>query len=314
MRKILLVLSLSLIFSNFFAQRNEELFYNETCYEISKVYKSDKNVEKYFKNLGSFRPKDYMYYYDIAIYFLDKKNYPKAYEYMVVAIQHGLSFEATRNFEINEFDVKHQKLIQENFLNDRNKTITYFYTQGTGDLMKFQFARDLLVADQTARYQSDVAGYKNPMVWAYISYTDSINMDTLVKFIKKFGMINYSNTGGDAMTNILYLHLKRYNNIYLDSCIKDNCYKRSIHPSNYSFAVDQQQEQGSTIYGTFDITKDTKFLDLQNIDKLRYAIGLASLYEQSLYQNFPLPKGYIIPKGLKEKYVGFLEEIKKEQN
>lgn len=298
------------IFFSCAGQRNEDLFYNETCYNISKENKSDKNVEKYFKKFGQYKPKDYSYYYDIAIYFLEKKNFSKAYEYMSIAINHGISFEQTRNFEIEDFDEKHKKLIQTNFIDNRNKTISYFYTKGTGDLNKFQFAKDLFTADQTARYQLDFTGYDNKIARDYVNYVDSLNMDTLVKFIKKFGMINYSNTGGDALTNILYLHLKRYNNPYLDSCLKDNCFKRLLHPSNYSLAIDQLHGPDSTLYGTFPITEKTIFIDIKNVDVLRRNIGLASLYELSLYQPFILPKEYVIPKDLVKKYSPFLEEIK----
>ncbi len=86
--KKLLSIFLFLLF-NCFSQENKIFFY-QTCYNISKANKSDKEVEKYFKAKGKWQPKDYIYYYDIAIYFLDKKNFEKAYKYMSLAIQHGL--------------------------------------------------------------------------------------------------------------------------------------------------------------------------------------------------------------------------------
>ncbi|MDO8999322.1 MAG: hypothetical protein Q7W45_06120 [Bacteroidota bacterium] len=311
MKWIIFNLYFLLIALNFHAQEKNDFFYFQTCYNISKTKKIDKEVEKYFKAIGKLQPKVYIYFSDIAYYYLERQNYNKAYLYMVKAIEHGLSFEMTRDFEINNFDEKHKLLIQKKFLENRSKTINYFYTHGSGDLMKFLFIRDLFTSDQTARQQLDFAGYKNKTAWNYIGYVDSLNMDTLVKFIKAFGMVNESNVGGDALLNILLLHLKRYDNEYLDSCIKDNCAKHLLHPDFYTLAIDQALKEGSTLYGTFDITDTTIFLDIKNLDSLRNSVGLASLYEQSLYQTFNLPKNYIIPDNLKRKYEKFLLEIER---
>ncbi|MEO6305773.1 MAG: hypothetical protein ABIP51_21670 [Bacteroidia bacterium] len=312
MKKLFFSLSFLFSLSISFAQQSDDFFYYQTCYNISKVNKLDEQVEKYFKLKGEVQPKDQMYYYDMALYYLDqKKNYPKAYEYMAIAIQHGLSFEMTRNFEINDFDEVHQKLIQKNFLNDRNKTIRYFYVNGTGDLMKFQFVRDMFIAEQTAFSQMDFSDHKSKTLSNYARYVDSLNVDTLVKFIKKFGMINTSNVGGDCFHTILFPNLKCYNNSYLDSCIKDNCNKRLLHPSFYIGSIDQLENRGAVLYGVDRVTDNTVFSDVKNIDKLRNEIGMISLYEQSLYEQFKLPKEYIIPENLAKKYEKFLEEVKK---
>jgi hypothetical protein len=267
-------------------------------------------VEFYFEKLGRLIPKDANYYHDISLYFLERKKFTKAYTYMVQAIKNGLSQEKTRNFEVEDFDEHHKALIRKNFLNNQDETMRYFYTKGSGNFMKFNFIRSLFLNDQCARTFADLKK-DNKDALHFIQYIDSINMDTLIKFIKTYGMITTKDVSGDSYIEIVLFHLKRYNNNYLDSCILDNCKKKLLHPNIYTYAVDQIQEFGFTYYGTFMINQDTKFLDVENVDKRRMSVGLASLYECSLYSdNLVLPHNYIVGEKLKAKYNEFLTGIK----
>lgn len=143
---------------------------------------------------------------------------------------------------------------------------------------------------------------------------DKINLLKVVNLIKENGFLNYSETGGKmGIYNNVLLHsfsscFKDSSLVwtykFIDSLLLNNVFLGRYPSSFYAFFKDRSYSyhcKGPQKYGTW--SGGSKVIiyglqDVENVDKLRFEIGLPPLYIQSLMDGFKLPKGYKIP----EKY------------
>jgi len=303
------------LFTFSFGHTQVEKNFHYTCFQI---YKSKHLLGKALAHhtaLGSYVPKNYGYY-SLAFYAaLDLKDYKLAYKYLLKCVLTGMTPAESRNFEINSFDSITQQAIKTQLLdNYYSKHFSKFYCSKNdkGNLLKYTFAKGLFLKDQEARRLIDILGTSKDIL-NNINNVDSLNLDTLNKFIKTYGMITDNDVSRDANLSVLLLHLRRYKNKYLDSCIATNCRVGNLHFDCFTYADEQEAlEDNKTIYGAINLSKITniRFVDPMLIDEKRLMLGMNTLFEQSLYQNFILPSGYKVPEDLKKKYEKIIKELR----
>lgn len=288
---------------------NFERNFHYTCFHLYLKSGDIKTALKHHKALGRYTPRTYNYYNLAFQVALDNKLYDKAKFYLKKCIETGLTPTESRNYEINSFPEKYRNQINDLCNNFYTKYIyTLYRKRRKHDILKYVFVKSLFYKDQQAR---SIISSTDSIIDKNIQFIDSTNCDTLIKFIKKYGMIYEENVTSDANLSIIYLHLRRYKNKYLDSCIRDACWQGKLHPDCYTFSEDQEAlYNNSTIYASINLRKKPVIIyDIETIDERRYRVGMVSLYEQSLIQQFDLPPNYILNESLVNRYKKVLKNL-----
>lgn len=147
--------------------------------------------------------------------------------------------------------------------------------------------------------------------WALMYDIDKINLLKVINLIKENGFLKYSETGGKiGVYNFVLFHSfsscqrdtsLRWTYDFLDSLLFSNVLIGNYPPQlyaafkdrSYAYSCNKPQKYGNWSGGSKKIINGLQ--DIENVDKLRYEIGLPSLCIQSLMDGFKLPEGYKIP-------------------
>ena len=328
MKKHKILLCLLLLVFTAIAQ-NKNYTYNKLMIkaEICAKYKKYDKAIQLFEEARKYKPDNWFFYATIADFYANfETKYDSAFVNFEKSILYGLDANSVDFYEHphkNEFKSFYPEINDSSTIGSSPKWNHFIkrlhiaqktYYCNTANINLSLKLRELIGAEQSIRnleerFISEKQCDADKILIS--SWIDSLNLIELVDIIKRNGFPKYPEISTIDEFEILCLHNSMYDSpnakLMMDS-LKKNVLENNFSYLEYMHIIDREltwKEKKKQKFGwfyDFQTNEIDPVEDIEHIDKIREDYNIPSLYEQCLFYNLKIPKGYPIPKKLQEEY------------